>query len=179
MPRTLLLFSAALALTLSACQPRMSDAVTAPTLSLDAGALDANATIVANAAGQPELSSLVGAVQRAGLVDALNGDGPFTVFAPINAAFEDIDAASLSIEELQSLLQYHVVAGRYMAGELVAGTRLETLGGAEISVSADAGDPLELNVDDADIIYPNIEASNGVIHLINVVLTPEPGGQGR
>ena len=179
MPRTLLLFSAALALTLSACQPRMSDAVTAPTLSLDAGALDANATIVANAAGQPELSSLVGAVQRAGLVDALNGDGPFTVFAPINAAFEDIDAASLSIEELQSVLQYHVVAGRYMAGELVAGTRLETLGGAEISVSADAGDPLELNVDDADIIYPNIEASNGVIHLINVVLTPEPGGQGR
>ena len=155
------------------------DTGTRAALTLNASALNPSASIVTNAAGQPELSALVAAIQRAGLVDALNGPGPFTVFAPVNAAFEDVDASTMDMDDLQNVLTYHVVEGRYSAGELQAGSVLRTLQGEEITIGQNPSDPLSLYADDADIIYADIEASNGVIHLVNLVLTPEPGGQSR
>ncbi|WP_420456951.1 fasciclin domain-containing protein [Rubrivirga sp.] len=143
-------------------------------LRLDAGALSANQTIVANAMTQPELSTLVAAVQRAGLVDALNGPGPFTVFAPINAAWTgNVDA--MSADDLRDVLQYHVVEGDFSASELTDGMNLVTLGGEDLTIQAlQALDPM-MKVDDADIVYADIEASNGRIHLINLVLDPTRG----
>ena len=137
-----------------------------------------NATIVANAAAQPELSSLVAAAQRAGLADALSGPGPFTVFAPINSAFDGLDLSSLSTTELQNVLKYHVVPGKIMAADLVEGDRLVTLAeeGQGLTVSRETTDRLQMTVDGVAIIAADIPASNGVIHLINTVLMPESGG---
>ncbi len=144
-------------------------------LRLDAAALSANQTIVENAVTQPELSTLVAAVQRAGLAETLSGPGPFTVFAPINAAWTgSVDA--MSPDDLRATLLYHVVEGDFSASELTDGMTLVTVGGEEVTIQAlQTRDPM-MKVKDADIIYPDIEASNGRIHLINLVLDPTRGG---
>ena len=141
------------------------------------GALSPSASVVANAQGQPELSRLVGALQRAGLVDALSGAGPFTVFAPVNAAFADADLDGMSREELTELLRYHVVDGDVSLSSLADGSVLGTMGEGNITVTlSDVGDRgVRLN-DEAQVIYPDIRASNGRIHLINAVLTPRADG---
>lgn len=179
-----------LALSLSACmgtRPMPTDGVPAdhsrPNIQgeLTLQAPQPNATIVANAMAQPELSMLVAAVQRAGLVDALNGPGPFTVFAPINDAFDGLDLNSMSVEELQAVLKYHVVPGKLMAANLTEGERLVTLAeeGQGLTISRETTDRLQKTVDGVAIIYGDIPASNGVIHLINTVLMPESGGNDR
>ena len=146
-------------------------------LRLDAAALSADQTIVENAMTQPELSTLVAAVQRAGLVDALNGPGPFTVFAPVNAAWTS-DVSSMAPEALAAVLQYHVVEGDLSAADLSDGAELRTLNGesVEITLSESLDPPM---VDDADIVYTDIEASNGRIHLINLVLDPTSSGDSQ
>ena len=147
------------------------------TLRLDTAALSSQASIVANAQSQPELSRLVGALQQAGLVSALNGPGPFTVFAPVNAAFDGIDVGSMSREDLGAVLRYHVVEGDLSASDLVDGMVLGTLAGENITVTFGSSDPSDVRLDDdASVIYPDIEASNGRIHLINAVLTPTSDG---
>ena len=180
----------ALALSLGACagSPPMNDA-TVPAdrerpniqgeLMLEAP--QPNATIVANAAAQPQLSMLVAAVQRAGLVDALNGAGPFTVFAPIDDAWDGIDIDAMSVEDLQAVLKYHVVSGKTMASDLREGDRLVTLAGAgqDLTIGRGISDRLQMTVDGASIVYGDIPASNGVIHLVNTVLMPESGGDDR
>lgn len=148
-------------------------------LSLNASALSANATIVENAASQPELSTLVSLVQQADLVETLSGPGPFTVFAPVNAAFEGVDASGLTEEQLTSILTYHVVSGDVSAADLSDGMILETVEGGELIVSTGANLDPDLKVNDADIVYADIEASNGTIHLINLVLNPTRGGMAR
>ena len=148
-------------------------------LRLDAGALSPNATIVENAMTQPELSTLVAAIQRADLAGALSGDGPFTVFAPIDPAWEGMDLADADPEDLAATLQYHVVSGDVASTQLSDGLTLETLSGAELTVSTESVNDPMLMVDDADIVYPDIEASNGRIHLINLVLDPTRGGLAR
>jgi uncharacterized surface protein with fasciclin (FAS1) repeats len=133
--------------------------------------------IVDIAAGAGAFETLVAAVQAAGLEETLRGDGPFTVFAPTDEAFAALPegtVASLLEEEnrdqLVAILTYHVVQGAIMSSDL-AGQQLEveTVNGAPLSI--DAGE--RVRVDDAWVIQADVEASNGVIHVINQVVLPE------
>ena len=132
-------------------------------------------TIVEIAAATEDLSILVAAVQAAGLVDTLNGEGPFTVFAPTNAAFEALlSELELSAEELlgnkdllTTVLTYHVIAGELFANDVLSRESLSTVQGEDIIVDA-----ANLKLNDSNIIATDIEASNGVVHLIDAVLLP-------
>lgn len=133
-------------------------------------------TIVDVAAGNDNFSTLVTAVQAADLVDTLSGDGPFTVFAPTNDAFaalpSEVVEALLMPENkdlLTELLAYHVVPDAITSSGLRGPRDLDTLNGP-VNISS-TGD--ELFVNDAEIIIPDVEASNGVIHAIDTVLIPE------
>lgn len=148
-------------------------------ITLDADALSVMNTIPENAMTQDELSTLVSLLKQAELVGALSGDGPFTVFAPINDAFGGVDASSMSTTDLQNTLTYHVVPGEYTLDDLSDGMELQTLAGENLTITTTQALDPDLKVDDADIIYTDIEASNGVIHLVNLVLNPTPGGQRR
>ncbi len=145
-------------------------------------------TIVAVAAGNPDFSTLVAAVQAAGLVDTLNGGGPFTVFAPTNSAFGALPHGTVSAllqpnsrPTLTNILTYHVVSGRITAADLATAVRvgggsatLKTVQGGELRVSARNR---SLRLTDAsgehiDIVAADVEASNGIIHVVGSVLSP-------
>jgi uncharacterized surface protein with fasciclin (FAS1) repeats len=137
-------------------------------------------TIVENALAIPNLSNLVEAVQAAGLVETLNGPGDFTVFAPINAAFDraDLDEFSSTMSEdemsnLQMLLKSHVADGATMFGSLNEGMMVVMLSGEEFPVGRDENDLMSKRIGNADFIVYDVESSNGVIHLINLVLNPD------
>lgn len=145
---------------------------------VDTGMMDDRVTmdIVEIAAGNPDFSILVSALQEAGLVDTLKGDGPFTVFAPTNAAFEnlfgelDITAEELLAQpDLGNVLTYHVVPGKVMSGDLEDGLEAETVNGETVSFDL-TGDAM---INDALITTVDLDASNGVIHVIDTVLIPE------
>ena len=135
-----------------------------------------NQNIVQIAQSTPTLSTLTSAVVQAGLVEFLSGPGPFTVFAPTNAAFEKLDPATLNTiistpSLLTALLQYHVVAGDVLSTDLSNGPVETYLSGQNIEVMVSSGGVTlngTSNVTDADVI-----ASNGVIHIIDEVLIPE------
>ncbi|MFQ3568588.1 MAG: ABC transporter substrate-binding protein, partial [Aggregatilineales bacterium] len=135
-------------------------------------------TIVEVASGDEEFSTLVAAVVAADLAEALSAEGPFTVFAPTNAAFEAaLEALGLTAEELladtetlTSVLLYHVVAGEARAADLEDGQELETLQGGVIVVSV-SDDEVTLN-ETVRVVAADVEASNGVIHVIDGVLLP-------
>ena len=132
-------------------------------------------TIVDIAAGNPDFSTLVAAVQAADLVDTLSSEGPFTVFAPTNEAFaalgqETINAVLADKELLTSILTYHVVAGKVMAADVVNLTSSTTVESSDISISVKDG-RVYLN-DTIQVVITDIEASNGVIHVIDGVLMP-------
>lgn len=129
-------------------------------------------TIAARAMNVPELSMLVEALKKAGLAEAMMGDGPYTVFAPTNEAFDAVDAEDLSVEALKNILLYHVVEGEYEAGDLSEGMMLKTMNGEEVGINYSATDPTMLTVQQVGIVVPDIEASNGVVHVINAVLMP-------
>ncbi|MBK8798297.1 MAG: fasciclin domain-containing protein [Anaerolineales bacterium] len=131
--------------------------------------------IVDTAVAAGSFNTLAAAVQAAGLVDALKGDGPFTVFAPTDDAFaklpqETIDALLADpTGDLSQILLYHVVPGKVMAADLSDGLEVDTLQGSPVVVTlSDAG----AMINDANIIATDIEASNGVIHVIDSVLMP-------
>ncbi|MEM1115333.1 MAG: fasciclin domain-containing protein [Bacteroidota bacterium] len=147
---------------------RAPAAPTAADLGLNPSALSANATIVENAVSQPQLSTLVSLVQQAGLVETLSGTGPFTVFAPVNSAFEGVDASGLTDEQIAGILTYHVVAGNLSAGDISDGMTLETVQGGTVTLSVGDG----VMVENANVVFADIEASNGTIHLIDAVLMP-------
>ena len=131
-------------------------------------------TIVETAQNTDGFSTLVTAVQEAGLAETLNGEGPFTVFAPTDEAFEALPEGALdellaNPEELSSVLTYHVVPGAVMSGDLEDGMTAETVNGAEVEFTI--GDSVMVN--GATVTTPDIEASNGVIHVIDTVLMPE------
>ena len=157
-------------------------AVTLGGLTATAGAQDtANQNIVEIAQATPELSTLVQAVTAAGLAETLSGPGPFTVFAPTNAAFEALPAGTLDTlladptGQLANILKLHVVSGAVdsQAAIAAAGGTVETLGGpVSVSLSGD-----QLMVGGATVTTADIEASNGVIHLIDAVIT-EPATAG-
>ncbi len=136
----------------------------------------AKPTIVEVAAGNPDFSTLVAALKAAGLVDALSGEGPFTVFAPTDAAFAKLPAGTVeellkpeNKQKLTSILTYHVVSGKVMAADAVKLTEATSLEGDTIAISAsDAG----VKVDGANVTATDIKASNGVIHVIDAVIMP-------
>jgi transforming growth factor-beta-induced protein len=136
---------------------------------------EAPGTIVDIAVGNPDFSTLVAAVTEAGLVETLSGEGPFTVFAPTNAAFEALGADTIASvladkELLTSILTYHVVAGKVLAADVVGLTSATTVQGTDITISVKDG-MVYLN-DTIQVIVTDIEASNGVIHVIDGVLIP-------
>ena len=127
------------------------------------------------ASNNPALSTLVAAVQAAGLVDTLNGTGPFTIFAPTNDAFAKIPADTLNAvladkEQLTKILTYHVVAGEKMDGaSLVDAGTATTVEGGDLTVTA-SGDTVKVN--DATVVCANIPTANATVHLIDTVLMP-------
>lgn len=140
-----------------------------------AGAQEESGTIVDVASGNEDFSTLVTAVTEAGLVETLSGEGPFTVFAPTNAAFEALPAGTLDSlladpqGALTDVLQLHVIAGEVNSEAAIAaaGTNVETLGGP-VAVELRGED---LYVGGAKVVTTDIEASNGVIHVIDSVIT--------
>ena len=131
-------------------------------------------TIVDVAAANPDFETLVAAVTAADLVDTLSGDGPFTVFAPTDEAFEALPDGLLDAlllpenkDVLTAILTYHVLPGEVMAADVTAG-EVATVEGSEIDITTDNG----VMVNDATVITTDVEASNGVIHVIDAVLVP-------
>ncbi len=134
--------------------------------------------IVAVASGNPDFSTLVAAVQAAGLVETLQGPGPFTVFAPTNAAFAALPAGlvdKLLLPEnkdvLVKILTYHVVSGKVMAADVKAGD-VPSVEGSNITVAVDGG-KVTLN-GSSNVVATDVAAFNGVIHVIDAVILP-PG----
>lgn len=130
-------------------------------------------TIVDIAVSAGKFNTLVKAVEAAGLVEALSGSGPFTVFAPTDEAFAQIPEDTLQAvlqnrEQLTAILTYHVVPGKLMAADVVRSNQLQTLQGQSITVTTEGG----VQVDGANVITTDIEADNGVIHVIDRVLMP-------
>ena len=134
----------------------------------------AAAPVATAASANPVLSTLVTAVKKAGLVDTLNSASGITVFAPDNAAFAKIPAATLNQvlankAELTKILTYHVVAGRYTPSQLAAGTPLKTLEGATVTPAL-MGSTYEVN--SADVVCGNVQTANATVYIINTVLMP-------
>jgi transforming growth factor-beta-induced protein len=127
--------------------------------------------IVDIAAGDERFATLVGALQVTNLADSLKGEGPFTVFAPTDEAFTAVDIESMDPSELANILEYHVVPGKVMSDELAGMTSVTTLSGENLTVTVDEASG-DISVDNATVIEPDIEASNGVIHVIDGVLLP-------
>ena len=132
------------------------------------------APVATAASANPVLSTLVTAVKKAGLVDTLNSASGITVFAPDNAAFAKIPAATLNQvlankAELTKILTYHVVAGRYTPSQLAAGTPLRTLEGAAVTPAL-MGSTYEVN--SADVVCGNVQTANATVYIINTVLMP-------
>lgn len=137
---------------------------------------NANPDLVEVAQASPDFETLVAAVVAADLVETLKGPGPFTVFAPTDAAFSDLPSGTLETllkpenkEKLAALLTYHVVSGRVLAEDLAGQrSRVPTVNGQTVHVDGRSG----VRVNGANVVTPNIEASNGVIHVIDRVLLP-------
>lgn len=129
------------------------------------------ADIVDIAVSAPSFTTLVAAVQAAGLVDTLKSPGPFTVFAPTDEAFAQLPAGTIhtllqNIPQLARILTYHVVPGKLMAADLNNLSQLTSVEGSKIKVDLSHG----FEVNNAEVVTPDIEADNGVIHVINRVI---------
>lgn len=130
--------------------------------------------IVDTAVEAGSFKTLVAAVQAAGLVDALKGEGPFTVFAPTDDAFAKLPAGTIEAlledtDKLKSILLYHVVPGKVMAADAMKVTSADTLFGQPLPIKTGEG----VMVANATVVTADIEASNGVIHVIDTVMIPK------
>ncbi len=130
--------------------------------------------IVDTAASAGMFKTLVTAVKAAGLVDTLKGEGPFTVFAPTDEAFEKlpegtIEALLADTDKLASILTYHVVPGKVMAKDVVKMSSAKTVQGSSLKIDTSSG----VMVDKAKVVKTDIIASNGIIHVIDAVVLPE------
>ena len=148
---------------------------------VDGVAMTADKDIVDNAAGAKSVSTLVAAVKAAGLVETLKGAGPFTVFAPTNAAFDKLPKGALegllkpeSKAKLAGVLTYHVIAGRLVAADLKDGQELTTVNGAKLKVTVKDGKVMVGNGKDAPatVAIADVISSNGVTHVIDGVILP-------
>ncbi len=147
-----------------------------------------NKTIVQNASQAKNLTTLVSAVKQAGLVDTLNGAGPFTVFAPTNEAFDDLPKGTVDglmkpdeKAKLKEILTYHVVPGKLDTAQLKSDVEknngkleLKTVEGANLTVTDDHGKLMltDAKGGTAEITTPNVEQSNGIVQVIDHVLMP-------
>lgn len=134
-------------------------------------------SIVAIASGNPDFETLTAALTAADLVGTLEGAGPFTVFAPTDAAFEKLPAGALddllkpeNKAKLQSILTYHVVSGKVLAADVVKVDSAKTVNGQQVDVNV-MGDKVKIG--GANVVKTDIVASNGVIHVIDTVLMPK------
>ncbi len=130
--------------------------------------------IVDVAAGAGSFGTLIAAVQAAGLEETLRGDGPFTVFAPTDEAFAALPEGTLEAlladtEALTAILTYHVLPDAVMSTDLSDGMTPETVNGQPVTIGVSD----MVTVDNAIVVTPDIEASNGVIHVIDAVILPE------
>ncbi|MDU9002493.1 fasciclin domain-containing protein [Sedimentitalea todarodis] len=132
--------------------------------------------IVDTAIGADDFNTLVAAVEAAGLVDTLKGEGPFTVFAPTDAAFAALPEGTVETllkpenkDQLVAILTYHVVPGKVMSGDLSDDMTATTVQGSDIMIDLDNG----VMVNDATVVSADIEAGNGVIHVIDKVIMPK------
>lgn len=181
--------SAAALLALSACNSEQpADATMAETTAEQPATPAADGTVVEVAQGNPEFSTLVQAVTAADLAGTLNGAGPFTVFAPTNAAFDKVPEADLQAllqpaqrEALQGVLTYHVVPGRLTAADIASraaanngSVELETVQGGTLTLREVNGQWIitDENGGTSTIAMADVSASNGVIHAIDTVVMP-------
>jgi uncharacterized surface protein with fasciclin (FAS1) repeats len=148
-------------------------ATTAIALAMTVSAKAADIVDTAVAAGS--FNTLVAAVQAAGLVDTLKGEGPFTVFAPTDEAFAALPAGTVedllkpeNKDKLVAILTYHVIAGKVMSTDLQDDMKAATVQGGEVTIDLDNG----AMVNDAKVVTADIAADNGVIHVIDKVIMP-------
>jgi len=133
------------------------------------------ADIVETAIAANNFTTLASALSAAGLLDILKGDGPFTVFAPTDAAFAKVPQQTLdellqpeNKKRLAAILAYHVVPGKVTSHEVIASSSAITLQGKKVNISKNDG----VKINEANVIVTDVEASNGVIHIIDGVLMP-------
>lgn len=131
------------------------------------------ADIVDTAVGAGSFNTLVAAVKAAGLVETLKSPGPFTVFAPTDDAFKKlpegtVDSLLKDIPKLTKILTYHVVSGKVLSSDVVNLDKATTVEGSDLKIDASSG----VKVNEATVVTPDIEADNGVIHVIDSVLIP-------
>lgn len=138
---------------------------------------DAKLDIVDTAVGAGSFTTLVAAVQAAGLVETLKGAGPFTVFAPTDDAFKKLPEGTVEMllkpenkDKLVSILTYHALSGKVMSADIAGKSMMvKSVQGSEISVDATNG----VKVDGANVVTADIVATNGVIHVIDAVIMPK------
>jgi transforming growth factor-beta-induced protein len=179
--------SAALAVSSSERVAQTAD-VTPPSAATDTAAAAARPTVFGIVAGTPQLSTLEVALREAGLAETLRGEGPFTLFAPSNKAFDDLLAElGITIEQLlankprlAAILTYHVLASRVLAGAIVDDSTAVTLQGQAITFDKQRVDNMpdidliDAQAREANVIFANARASNGVVHVIDRVILPQP-----
>lgn len=196
MKKITILAATAASLALAACgspaEETTADVATTDVAMADQMANDdaAAGTVVQVAQGNPDFSTLATAVQSAGLVDTLSGAGPYTVFAPTNAAFEEVPQATreellspAGQQELSNILTYHVVPGETNAAALTQaitsagaeGYTLTTVNGETLTATLEGGNVILTDAagNTATVTQTDIEASNGVVHAIDGVLMPQ------
>ena len=151
-----------------------TDAAATPDTMAEATTMSPSQNIVENASASTDHTTLVAAVKAAGLAETLSGAGPFTVFAPTNAAFEKLPAGTVdnllkpeNKQQLTNVLTYHVVPGTYRAADLKDGQKLKTVQGNELTVMMKDG---KVMIDGATVTAPDVQSSNGVIHVIDAVV---------
>lgn len=158
-------------------------------VAMDSTATEKATTIVDVASGNPDFSTLVAAVTAAGLVETLSSEGPFTVFAPTNAAFEKLPAGTVdgllkpeNLEKLKGILTYHVIAGKFDAATVIDAINknkgkytVTTVQGGKIDLSLKDGKVIltDANGKTSTVVTADVAASNGVIHAIDTVVMPK------
>jgi uncharacterized surface protein with fasciclin (FAS1) repeats len=142
-----------------------------------AGAQAQNRDIVETAVGAGQFKTLAAALQAAGLIETLKGNGPFTVFAPTDEAFAKLPKGTVedllkpeNKAKLTAVLTYHVVPGKVMAADVVKVTEARTVQGGSLKVKTSGG---KVMIDNATVVKTDIAASNGVIHVIDTVVLPK------
>ncbi|MCW5316256.1 fasciclin domain-containing protein [Nostoc sp. KVJ3] len=131
------------------------------------------ANIIDTATNNGSFKTLVAAIQAAGLVDTLNGNGPFTVFAPTDEAFNKLPAGTVDAllkdpAKLKKILTYHVVSGKVLAADVAKLKTAKTVEGSDVKIDASNG----VKINDAKVATADVAADNGVIHVIDTVLIP-------
>lgn len=144
-------------------------------LALSAAVCAEGTNIVKTAHQAGQFKTLEKALTEAGLVNVLEGNGPFTVFAPTDEAFAKLPPGTLESllkdkAKLKAVLTYHVVPGKHLAAEVVKGQPLKTVQGQDLSVHVEGG---HAKIEEAEIVKTDIQCSNGVIHVLDHVLVPK------